>query len=66
MLGELVKEVEQGTYEYNRLVGRIFEVFVGHIMLYETWGYLSFIHRFLDHPNFGGLTSGRRPLQLSA
>jgi putative transposase len=25
-----------------------------------------FIHRVLDHPNFGGLTSGRRPLQLSA
>jgi choline-sulfatase len=24
------------------------------------------IHRVLDHPNFGGLTSGRRPLQLSA
>ena len=41
-----MKEVEQGTYEYNRLVGRIFEVFVGHIMLYEAWGYLSFSEKF--------------------
>jgi hypothetical protein len=24
------------------------------------------IHRVLDHPNFGGLTSGRRSIQLSA
>lgn len=46
MLGEPVKEVEQGTYEYNRLVGRLFEVFVGHIMLYEAWGYLSFSEKF--------------------